>query len=137
LPLDDSKYEALYNKLKGRYMKDPSGSIHVVEIETGPTRGERVPEFGPAACRRSALFSWNRMRPRLPPMRMELGIKYNWKSCSITSCLKDNAYSYQGDIQVHPPASRDRKRVEPPTTGLQHGPTASDQKNYGEWANKE
>ena len=108
--MEDSKYEALYNNFKGRYMKDPKWVEYTLSRLNWPKAGERVPELT-AGVQKERPFLLESMR-KVATDAQELGIKYNLEVISINKWSENNAYHYQGDIQVHPGVARP-ERVDP------------------------
>ena len=131
--LEDPKYAALYNNFEGRYMKDPKWVEYTLSRLNWPKAGERVPELT-AGVQKERPFLLESMR-KVATDAQELGLKYNLEIISINKWSENNAYHYQGDIQVHPGVARP-ERVDP-DDWITTRACGLDQKNYGEWTNKE
>jgi len=133
LELEDPAYEALYSNFEGRFMKDPRWVEQTLPRLQWPKAGERVPEFR-AGIQNVRPFLLDSMR-KVASDAQQLGLKYNLEVISNAKWSENNGYHYQGDVQVHPAVSRP-ERIDPNDwiTSRAYG---LDQKNYGEWVNKE
>jgi len=131
--LEDRSYEKFYNNFEGRYMKDPKWVEQTLPRLQWPKGGERVPELK-AGIQKERTYLLESMR-KVATDAQELGLKYNLEIISISKWSENNAYHYQGDVQVHPGVARP-ERVDPDDwlTSRAYG---LDQRNYGEWVNKE
>jgi len=133
IELVDPSYEKMYNSRDGYYMKDPRWMKQSLSRLQWPKAGERVPEFK-AIMQKERPFVLDSMR-KVAADAQQVGLKYNLELVSTSKWLEDIMYHIHGDVEVHATVAR-VERVDP-SDWLSTRGYGLEQRNYGEWVNKE
>jgi peptide/nickel transport system substrate-binding protein len=133
IELEDPSYEKMYNNREGFYMKDAKWVKQTLSRLQWPKTGERVPEFK-AIMQKERPFILDSMR-KVAADAQQIGLKYNVELVSTSKWLEDIMYHNHGDVEVHATVAR-VERVDP-SDWLSTRGYGLEQRNYGEWVNKE